>query len=159
MERSGMREWRSRILRRSSRATSALRARGPEQPEGGRACLLDLSDRAFPRLLRGPPAQNARAVAKPSAAEMIVADLDDELGLEWLPFGRAPRGPSARAARRLAGETRRLDQPLELLGQRLAFRRLDVRREADVMEQSLFVVEAEQQPADQLRAFLITEGD
>ena len=72
------------------------------------------------RLVR-PPAQQPRAVAEAVAGEMVVADLDDELRLERLPFGRALGRPAARAARRVAGEAGRRDQLFQLRGQRRLF--------------------------------------
>src|SRR5690348_343516 len=88
---------------------------------------------------------------------MIVTNFDNELRPERLPFARALGRPAARAARRLAGETGRLDQALEFLGQRPSIVRLDVRREADVIEQALVVVKAEQERADHVHAFAVPE--
>jgi len=49
-------------------------------------------------------------VAKALAGEMVVADLDNKLGLERLPFAGAFGGPAARPARRVAGEAGRRDR-------------------------------------------------
>src|SRR5262249_38527143 len=62
------------------------------------------------------------------------------------------------SAWRPAGEARRLDQRLQLLRQTLPLRALDARREADVMEQTSVVVEAEQQRADNVAMRRITEA-
>src|SRR5262249_1482502 len=123
-----------------------------------RALPLHLAQRALSRRLVRAPAQKARAVAEAIAAEMVVTDLDHELGSERLPFGRAFRRPAAGTARRLPGESWRRDEALELLGQRLAFRGFDVRGEADVMQQTGLVVEAEQERADDVRAFAVAEA-
>ena len=52
------------------------------------------------RRLVGSPAQQPRAVPEALAAEVVVADLDHQLGLERLPLAELGR-PAARAARRL----------------------------------------------------------
>src|SRR5438552_13545910 len=112
----------------------------PEQRERVRAFLFDLIHRALARrLVRAPPHQ-PRAVPEAVAAEMIVTNLDDELGPERLPFAGAFGRPAAGAARRLAGEAWRLDQPFQFFRQGLAFARLDVRGEPDVIEEPLPVV-------------------
>ena len=80
----------------------------------------ELVHRALARRLVGPAAEQPGAVAEAAAGDLVVEHLDDELGLERLPFGRALGRPAARAARRVAGEARRLDQRLELLRSRPA---------------------------------------
>src|SRR5215510_5545716 len=72
--------------------------------------LLHLIERALPRRLVGAPAQQPGAVAEALAAEVIVADLDHELRLERLPFGRALRRPAAGPAGGVAGEARRRNE-------------------------------------------------
>src|SRR5687768_5392388 len=113
-----------------------------QQPHQISALLPDLLHRALHRRLVRPPAHEPRAVPEPLAAEMVVADLDHESGLERLPFPRAFGGPAARSTRRVAGETRRRDQLYELFRQRLLLRRLDGRREADMVQQAFIVIEA-----------------
>src|SRR6186997_395571 len=76
--------------------------------------LLQLIEGALLRRFFWPPAQNRGAVAKPRAAEMIVADLDDQFRPQRTPLRRAFGRPAARAARRVAGETRLGDQRFEL---------------------------------------------
>src|SRR5256885_7310289 len=86
-----------------------------EQTQRGAASLRDLVHRALPgRLIRTPPNQ-ARAMSKSAASEMVVTNLDHELRLKWFPFGRAFGAPATRTARRLARESGRLDQGLEFL--------------------------------------------
>src|SRR3981189_466809 len=76
--------------------------------------LLELIEGALLRRLVRPPAQDGCAMAKPLAAEVIVADLNDQFWLERAPLCRALRRPSARPARRVAGEAGLCDQRLEL---------------------------------------------
>src|SRR4051812_15847641 len=80
--------------------------------------LFQLIERALLRRLVRPPAQDRGAVAKSFAAEMIVADLDDQFRLQRAPLRRTLGGPAAGAARCIAGETGLCDQRFELLGQR-----------------------------------------
>src|SRR4051794_40616852 len=80
--------------------------------------LLQLIQRALPRRLVGPPAQDGGAVAETVAAEMIVADLDHQLGFQRAPLRGTFGGPAARAARGIPGKPRFCDQPYELCRQR-----------------------------------------
>src|SRR5438067_867018 len=89
---------------------------------------------------------------------MVVADLDYELRLERAPRARALRRPAARATRCLAGEAGRCDQALEPFGQCFARSGLDARREADVLQQMVVVIEAEQQRADEFRVRAIAKA-
>ena len=45
-------------------------------------------------------------MAEAAAGDVVVADLDDQLGPQRLPFGGALGRPAARAAGRVAGEAR-----------------------------------------------------
>src|SRR4051812_38889634 len=110
--------------------------------------LLQLIQHALPRRLVRTPAQDGGAVAETFAAEMIVADFDHQLGFQRTPLGRTFGGPAARAARRVAGESRRSDQSFEFCGQRGLLLALDRGGESDVMQQPCIVVEAEQQRTD-----------
>src|SRR6201995_1826617 len=89
-------------------------------------------------------------MAKALAAEMVVADLDHELRLERTPLCRPLGRPAARAARRVAGEAGLCNQRLEAVGQCGLVVALDRGGEADMVQQSLVIVEAEQQRADHL---------
>jgi len=93
----------------------------------------------------GPPAHEARAVAEAPAGDVIVLHLDDQPGPQWLPLTATLGRPAAGTARRIAGEAGAAAQPLELARQRrpvgIGYRR----READMIEQALIVIEAEQQ--------------
>src|SRR5262249_23299618 len=118
----------------------------------------DLIHRALLGRLVRAPAQQARAVAKTPAAEVIEGDFDHQLGGERLPFAGALGRPAARPARRVAGEAGRLDQALELLRQRVAFTRADAGRKSDVMQQSVVVIEPEQQRAHGLAVRAVAEA-
>ena len=83
---------------------SRLQDRADELTRAG--LLLHLLEGALLRRLVGPPAQELGAVAEAAAGDVVVAHLDDELGPERHPFGRALGRPAARAAGRVAGEAR-----------------------------------------------------
>ena len=84
-------------------------------------------------------------MAEPAAADMIVAHLDHEFRPQRLPFSGTLGAPPAGAARRVAGESGRLDKAFELPGQRLAVEVVQCRGKPDVIELAFAVVEAEQQ--------------
>src|SRR5215216_4719941 len=88
---------------RSTRATR-LRPLSLQQLHRVGGLLPELIEAALPRRLVGPPAQDGGAVAEAFAAEMIVANLDHEFWLQRTPLRRSLRRPSARPARRVAGE-------------------------------------------------------
>jgi hypothetical protein len=77
---------------------------------------------------------------------MIVADLDDEFGLQWLPVIFFPDSIGL-GHRERTRETRRGDQFFELFGQRWTVSRGDAGRKADMMQQALRVVEAQKRRA------------
>src|SRR3954468_23736540 len=79
--------------------------------------LLQLIEGALLGRLVRAPAQDRGAVAKPLAAEMVVADLDHELWLQRTPLRGARRRPAARPARRVAGKAGLCDQGFELMGE------------------------------------------
>jgi hypothetical protein len=80
---------------------------------------------------------------------MIITDLDDEFRTQRLPFAAALRAPSAGTAGCIAGETGRLDETFELLGQGPAIEVVKRRGKADMVELAFIIVEAEQQRSDQ----------
>src|SRR5271156_3751398 len=133
---------RARCRRRSARS----RRRGLDRLEG-----------ALTRRLVGTPAQEPGAMAEPAAADMIVANFDDQFWAHWLPFCGALGAPPAGASRRVAGEAGRHDQRFELLRQRLAVEIVQCRGKPDVIELALAVIEAEQQRPDKARVPLIAE--
>ena len=71
---------------------------------------FDLFERALLWRFVGSPAQQLRAMPKPSSGHMIVTNFNDEFWFERLPirgsFGRPPAG----TAGRIAGKTRRRNQ-------------------------------------------------
>src|SRR5437588_4629053 len=100
----------SRVTLRSTRATTPPSFQQSHRVGG---LLPELIEDALSRRLVGPPAQDGGAVAESFAAEMIVANLDHEPWLQRTPLCRTLGRPSARAARRIAGETGRCDQRFE----------------------------------------------
>src|SRR5690348_4906571 len=93
-----------------------------------------------------------------AAGEVIVLHLDDELRRERLPLARPLGAPPAGPTGRLAGEAGRLDQLLELLRDRRLLVVGDVAREAHVMQQAAFIIEAEQERADDLALRRVAES-
>ena len=95
-------------------------------------------------------------MAKAVTSKMVIPNIDHEHGLYGLPLRRSPGGPSARAVRRIAGESGRCD--LELDGQRFLVVAGHRRGEADVMQKAVAVIEAEQQRADHGFALIVPEA-
>src|SRR4051794_37622301 len=89
---------------------------------------------------------------------MVVAALDHELRPERLPLARAFRRPAARTAGRIAGEAGWGDQLFQFLGQRRLVITRDGRGEADMMQETLTVIEPKQQRADERLAFVIAKA-
>ena len=97
----------------------------------------------------GTPAEQAGAVAEAAAGEVVVLELGDELGFEGLPLGAAFGGPAAWAAGGVAGEAGRRDEWLEHFGEFFALVGFEGGAEADVVEEALVIVEAEQERAEE----------
>src|SRR5438445_9630930 len=129
-----------------------------QEPKVGAAPLLDLGQRALTWGLVGTPAQKRGAVAKAAGAEMIVGDFHHQRRLERLPFAGAPRTPAAWTARRPAGETGRLHELLQFPGQAGALSLADRRRVADMVPETLLVIQSEQQGSDNPAARGITKA-
>lgn len=106
--------------------------------------LLDLLECALARCFVWPPPQEFCSVPEAVASDMVEANLDDQLRLYRLPFTAALGAPTARTARRLAGETRPVAQLLEFLGKSGTLVIGDSGGEADVVQQSFVVVETKQ---------------
>src|SRR5687768_15045654 len=104
-------------MRRNNVGTSASRHRAAplsfQQLHRIGGLLPELIELALPWRLVGPPAQDGGAVAEALAAEMIVANLDHEFWLQRTPLCRTLGRPSARPARRVAGEPGRRYQRFE----------------------------------------------
>src|SRR5688572_12589468 len=88
----------------------------------------------------GAPADEAGAVAKAPASEMIVAHFDDELWFQRLPFGGPVRGPAAGAARRAAGEAGRVDKSFEFFGERRLLTVFQTGTEANMMQSPVIII-------------------
>src|SRR6185312_17126695 len=88
---------------------------------------------------------------------MVVANFDDEFWLERAPLRRSLGRPSARTARRIAGKAFS-DKPFEFFRQRRLFLSFDRGCEADVVQQPLVIIEAEQERADNLMAVDLVAG-
>ena len=116
-----------------------------------------LVEGALPRRLVRPPAQKACAMAEAAAGDMVIADLDDQLRPQGLPFARAFGAPSAGTTWCIAGKTGRLDQPLELLGQPRAVEIVQRSGKADMVELARVIVETEQKRADEASLALVAE--
>src|SRR5947207_15493653 len=127
---------------RSARTAGRARCRRLPRRSGRR---LDLLERTLARRLVGPPSQEAGPMAEPAAADMIVTNFDDQFRPQRLPFSGTLGAPPAGAARRVAGESGRLDKAFELPGQRLAVEVVQCGGKSDVIELAFAVVEAEQQ--------------
>ena len=85
---------------------------------------------------------------KSTGREMIVGHFDHKLRRERLPLARTLRAPATRTAWRSAGEAGRANVPFQLLRHRRLRLGGDVRCEADMVQQTFVVVEAEKQRAD-----------
>jgi hypothetical protein len=72
--------------------------------------------------------------------KVVIPNIDHEHRLYGLPLRRSFGGPSARAARRIAGESGRCDELLELDGQRFLVVAGYRRGEADVMQKAVAVI-------------------
>ena len=105
--------------------------------------LFDLLEGALARRLVGPPAQETGPVAKPAAADMVIANLDDQFEPQRLPFSGALGAPATGASRRVAGKARCPDERFELFGQRLAVEIVQCGGKPDIIELAFAVVEAE----------------
>src|SRR5947207_10154830 len=121
------------------------RSNSSQQAECGAIFALHLLHGAVARRFFGAPAQEFGAVAKAAASEVIELNLSDELGIERLPFGRTLGAPAARTSGSISGEARRLHHLLELFGQVATLFAVDRRCEADMIEQSFIVIQAQQQ--------------
>src|SRR4051812_23910832 len=130
----------------------------PQQLRQPGALLFQLLHRALARRFVGPPAEKFGAMTEAAAADVIVAHLHHELRLERLPFAFLPLVPAARAAWCVAGEARWLDQALEFLCQRGAFRGRERGRETDVVQQSFAIVQAEEERSNDLLPRAIAEA-
>ena len=119
----------------------------------------DLIHGALPRRLVRAPAQQRAAVPEPAAAYLVVADLDDQLRRERLPFAGTLGAPAAGAARRAPGEARRFAQRLQAPLSAPVCPRPRGRGIADMVQHArLIVIEAEQERSDKRRVLAVTKA-
>jgi len=81
-------------------------------------------------------------VPETTAVDVVVAEFD-ELRSQWHPLACALGIPSAGAARRIAGEAGRGNEPFEVTGQSLAIEIVQCRSKADMVELASVIIEAE----------------
>src|SRR5262249_22961677 len=113
---------------------------------------------ALSRRFVGAPPQELGSMAKAVAGEMVIPNFNHEFGLQGLPLRRPTSGPSAWAARRVAGESGRCDELFELDRQRFLLVAGYRRGKADVMQKAVVVMEAEQQRAHHRFALIVSEA-
>src|SRR2546423_12339938 len=97
-------------------------------------------------------------VAKPFAGEMIVGHLDDDLRIDRFPFTRPLRAPTTRTPRCVASESRRLPERFEFFGQRRTLARLESGSKSDAMEQTIVIVQSEEQRSQNAGAARIAKS-
>src|SRR6185437_8484626 len=107
------------------------------------ARLRDLRHAALRWRLVRAPAQKFGPMAKSAAGEMVVLHLDHEHGVDRLPLARPRRAPSARAPRGSASEPGATLDCLDLRGDCGALVGAEARREPDVVEETIVVVQPE----------------
>src|SRR5438132_2362112 len=95
---------------------------------------FDLRERALAWRFVRSPAQKTGAVAEPSAADVIVTDLDHQFGTQELPLSGAFDAPPAGPPRRVASKPRRHDHAFELPCQRLTVELAQCRSKPDMIE-------------------------
>ena len=81
--------------------------------------------------------------------KVIELHFHNQLGVQRLPLHGVLGAPATGPPGSFSSESRRLDYFLQLSRQRQTLIRLDRRAEADVIEQSLVVIEAQQQRTHQ----------
>src|SRR5438477_8118893 len=107
--------------------------------------MRHLIHRALLRRFVGTPTQNLRAVTEPAAGKMIVGDFHDYLRIDRFPFAGSFRAPAARAAGGVASESGLLFERFKFLCERTPFAGFERRSETDVMQQTVIIVQAEEQ--------------
>jgi len=91
-------------------------ASAPGLQKGAVDLLFHLVERALGWFFFRPPSQNRRAVAEPTAGEMVARHFDHVLRFHQLPFRRPFRRPPTRTARSIPREAPILAYGLELVG-------------------------------------------
>src|SRR5579864_5624936 len=106
---------------------------------------VQLVHRARARFFVQPPADETGAMPDAVAGHAIESYLNHQSRIERLPMLGAPGAPTARAAGRRSGETRRLDQLLQDRQQSAPVGVGEARCESHVMQLAAAIVETEQQ--------------
>jgi hypothetical protein len=109
------------------------RERSLEQAQRQPFASIDLIDRALARSFVRPEAKEVRSVAEAFVGKVIVFHFDDEASLQRFPFVRASRAPAARSARGAPGKARLAFQRDDDVGDFLAIRSREARRETDMV--------------------------
>jgi hypothetical protein len=109
----------------------------------GRASFGQLIECALSWRLIRPPTYEVGAVPEPVAGHMIITDLDHQLWPQRLLFGRPFHTPGAGPARGITREARWGDQLFQSLGEDWLLSLRERRRESDMMEKPVLVVEPE----------------
>ena len=105
--------------------------------------LLNLLEPALVRSFFWTPTQKLGAVPEPASGEMVVADIAHQFWLERLPFAGTFRTPSTWSAGRSASKSRLANQRLDQLLQVLALPGAEAGGEADMIKQTLVVIESQ----------------
>ena len=112
--------------------------------------MLELFHPALGRRFVRPEANEFRAMPKVTVRDMVKAHFHHNLGQERLPLSRSLGRPAARRSGSGSGEARLMNERFKFFGQRRLIGFGDARREADMVQTSLVVVQTEQQGANVL---------
>ena len=97
-------------------------------------------------------------MAESAAADMIKLHLDDERGLQRLPFGRALCAPATRPAGRPARETSATCERLQLLGERGTLGGFEPGTESDMVKHAGIVIQPEEERTDDALLLGVTKS-
>ena len=89
---------------------------------------------------------------------MVVRDFHDNFGRDWFPLASPLGAPAAWPSGRVPGEPGRFFQCFKFVRYRPAFRSFESGNKSDVMEQTIFSVEAEQKRTDYALASRVTKS-
>src|SRR6476620_1115004 len=120
--------------------------------------LRELIHLTLPRRLVGPPAEQFRAMAETIARDMIIANFDNEFRLERVPDVLLALIPSAWSPRSGTGEAGWCDEFFEFLRESRPVGGGYARSEANVMQQTVRIIETKEEGTDGFLAFAITKS-
>ena len=120
--------------------------------------LRELIHLTLLRQLVGPPAEQFRAMAETIARHMIIANFDDEFRLEGVPDILLSLIPSAWSPRSGTGEAGWCDEFFEFLRESRPVGGGYARSEANVMQQTVRIIETKEEGTDGFLAFAITKS-